>query len=832
MFSALILARRSGVPDDAVPAPPKADLATYKEATARAGKSADAHVRLALWCEAHGLTAERLKHLSLAVLYDPSNTLARGLMGLVAYHGKWDRPDVVGQQIQNDPAHQAIVKEYLDRRAATPDTADAQMKLAAWCEENGLKEQAMAHYTAVTRIDPSRDAAWKHLGYKKQGDRWVKPEEAAAAKQEAARQKQADKHWKPKLEKLRDGLESKDAAQAGEGRAELTEVTDPRAVPMIWAIFVRGGERQQIAAVQMLGQIDGPSASNGLAVLAVFSPGGRGAPAGDRDLDPARSSRRRRPVDRVSIRKPFKYQVRHVNGPGSPGELFVEGERFNIQRFYQSTLGAGLAIRPVCTRRMFRLIRFESLDRDDGTRCGRSSRLFHYLYIRSSTSPAWAAMARRIVARFVASSIPLPNCRPARYSPWPAVPQNATAILNHLATNPANQNANAAAEVDDDRAAARPPNGTCRSARQLERNRQSNQILEQKLAMDVQFRRSDQRRDQPGQRPHTAGPEGDHRPGSGRRAGEVEELVDRPARIRLPIGRAGDQADLYRLRQRRPAIRGPSRACFAAGTLVQTIDGPQADRIDPGWRSGLVAGHFDRSARVSARGGHPSQSACRPRSGSRSVANRSSRPASTASGKPARAGRWPASSRPAIACGWSAAWSRSNRSRPTRLNLFTTSTSPRTATSSWGPRGSWSTTSASCSRSSSRLIASPSWARRPLRRSKSRCSSGSQDMVRTILMCCALLGSDGADDEQAPDTNVDRSCGLPDGQEQSRPRCRCPRPAGSLVRGPRPDGRAAQASLAGGPVRPVQRAGAGTDGAGRLSRQMGPTRRRRPADSE
>ena len=93
---------------------------------ARAGKNADAHVRLALWCEAHGLTAERLKHLSLAVLYDPGNTLARGLMGLVAYHGKWDRPDVVGREIQNDPAHQALVREYLDRRARTPDKAEAQ----------------------------------------------------------------------------------------------------------------------------------------------------------------------------------------------------------------------------------------------------------------------------------------------------------------------------------------------------------------------------------------------------------------------------------------------------------------------------------------------------------------------------------------------------------------------------------------------------------------------------------------------------------------------------------------------------------------------------------
>ncbi len=30
------------------------------------------------WCESHGLGAERMKHLAMAVLYDPSNGLARG----------------------------------------------------------------------------------------------------------------------------------------------------------------------------------------------------------------------------------------------------------------------------------------------------------------------------------------------------------------------------------------------------------------------------------------------------------------------------------------------------------------------------------------------------------------------------------------------------------------------------------------------------------------------------------------------------------------------------------------------------------------------------------
>jgi hypothetical protein len=77
MFSALILAATLGVfPDENVAEPPKPDLAAYRQATAKVDKTADAHVRLALWCEAHGLTAERLKHLSLAVLYDPTNALA------------------------------------------------------------------------------------------------------------------------------------------------------------------------------------------------------------------------------------------------------------------------------------------------------------------------------------------------------------------------------------------------------------------------------------------------------------------------------------------------------------------------------------------------------------------------------------------------------------------------------------------------------------------------------------------------------------------------------------------------------------------------------------
>jgi hypothetical protein len=318
-----------------VPSDDPKEWEAYRSAAAAAGQDAAAHVRLALWCEAHGLTAERLEHLSRAVLAQPSNALARGLLGLMRHQGQWERPEVVGERSRDDPARQALVREYLDRRVRTPSTSQAQMELAIWCEGNHLKGQALAHFNEVLRIDPSREAAWRHLGYRKHGPRWVKPEQLAAEKQEAIRQKQADKRWRTRLAKIRDDLQSKAAARRARAEESLAKVTDPRAVPAIWAVFVAGGVRHQMAAIRMFGRIDGPSASNALAALAVLHPSpevrGRATEA----------LMRRDPRDVVGrligmVHKPFKYEVRPVQGPGSPGELFVEGERFNVQRIYEN----------------------------------------------------------------------------------------------------------------------------------------------------------------------------------------------------------------------------------------------------------------------------------------------------------------------------------------------------------------------------------------------------------------------------------------------------------------------------------------------------------------
>lgn len=317
---------------EAAPAPDRAAArAQYEAARAAAGRDPEAHIKLALWCEAHGLQSERVKHLAIAAMTDPANVTARGLMGLVAFGGKWQRPETVREKVAGDAELKAALEQYQARRAQAEPTAEGQWKLALWCEENGLKDEARAHLMVVTQIDPKRESAWKRLGYQKHEGRWVSAEQIAAEKAEHAAQKQADDHWRPILERLRGRLWDK--VRKEETEQALSEIADPRAVPMICQVFGKGNAASQRVAVRLLGQIEGPSASRALAFMAVFS----------KFVDVRRVASetlvRRDPREFAGmltalLGDPIKYEVKKVGGPGSPGELLVEGKKFNRKRLY------------------------------------------------------------------------------------------------------------------------------------------------------------------------------------------------------------------------------------------------------------------------------------------------------------------------------------------------------------------------------------------------------------------------------------------------------------------------------------------------------------------
>jgi len=321
----------------------KPAIEIYQAAQAKAGHNATDQVRLALWCEAHGLSAERIKHLALAVVYDPTHALARGLLGLVAYQGEWKKPDQVSRAVQDDPATKARIQEYLKRRAQIRERADDHWKLAVWCEQNGLKQQATAHLYQVLRLDRSREAAWKHLGFKRLGGHWDKPERLAAAKAEARGQQHANNHWRPILEKWRNALQSKDALRMHEAERGLAEINDRLAVPMVWATFAKGNSSLQKVAVRVLGQIDDPLASRSLVMMAVFG--------GSKDVRTrAIETLRRRDAREFAqmliamIQRPIKYEVKRVGGPGQAGELLIKGQGStpNLKRIYAPPSGPSI----------------------------------------------------------------------------------------------------------------------------------------------------------------------------------------------------------------------------------------------------------------------------------------------------------------------------------------------------------------------------------------------------------------------------------------------------------------------------------------------------------
>lgn len=304
--------------------------AVYEQAQAAAGQDAEANVRLALWCESHGLRAERARHLAIALLADPEQALARALSGLVREGDRWLRPSQVVAATRDDAEQSARFEEYLGRRQRAGLTVEDQLELARWCEQNGLEREMRAHLITVLRLDPSRESSWKRLGYQKHQGRWMLPEQIEAGKAEAKAQVEADALWKPQLAKWKKELAAPKTHAAAQ--AALADVSDPRAVPSILAVFGTSTADLQIA-VQLLGQIDDAAASRALAWIAVAADSESVRRAATETLT------QRDPREYAGslvglIRTPLRYEVRPIGGPGSPGVLYVEGEQFNVQRLY------------------------------------------------------------------------------------------------------------------------------------------------------------------------------------------------------------------------------------------------------------------------------------------------------------------------------------------------------------------------------------------------------------------------------------------------------------------------------------------------------------------
>ena len=313
----------------AVSAPP--DRQAYEAERAKAGRDAESQVQLALWCEQHGMPVERAEHLAKALLADPAHVAARALFGQVRDGGRWLKADELAAKIADDNQRAAALAEYNRKRAETDPTAAAQAALATWCEANGLQAEAIAHWTVVVRLDPSREVAWRKLGCKKYQGRWMTDAAIAAIEAERRAQDRANRAWMPRLTRIAEQLRK----ERGRAQAEhsLDSITDPRVVPSLWRVFIDNGEAGQIAALRVLGHLDSVAASQTLAALTV-----RGASAEVRRQagENLRQRDRREYLDLLimQVRKPLKYELR-PNPETNAVELYVEGVAYDLQRTYR-----------------------------------------------------------------------------------------------------------------------------------------------------------------------------------------------------------------------------------------------------------------------------------------------------------------------------------------------------------------------------------------------------------------------------------------------------------------------------------------------------------------
>ncbi len=289
-------------------------------------------MRLACWCEAHGLIAERHKHLAIALEIKPEHAAAHGLLGQIADKGDWRMPAVVIDEHRGDAEGLRKLELYRARRDKIPDTAQAHWQLAQWCEENELRGEAVAHLTAVVRLNPVHEEARKKLGYRKQKGRWTASDQSTAEQRtETDAQRKAEAKWVPLLQKWDGRMDRK--GRRAEAETAMAAVRDPRAVSSIWKVFIRGGPSDQARAVRLLGQIDAPAASRALASLAAFGISDEvRLSAAERLIH--RDPREFAPFLIGLMRDPIKYEVKYVGEPGSPGELYVHGKRMNQRFFY------------------------------------------------------------------------------------------------------------------------------------------------------------------------------------------------------------------------------------------------------------------------------------------------------------------------------------------------------------------------------------------------------------------------------------------------------------------------------------------------------------------
>jgi hypothetical protein len=188
-------------------------------------------------------------------------------------------PAAAVERIEKKPS---ILDEYVKRRQEAADTPAAQVELAKWCEEQGLKSGWRTHLKRAIELDPDCEAARVALGFVRVAGMWVDGRTSAERPENAPDAAESDDEkvvaaiqaqWTVQIRAIKKNfLETSVDHLQQSGRERIIAISDPLAILPLARLLSEGNWACRDALVEVLSRFPQDEATMNLAALALVDP--------------------------------------------------------------------------------------------------------------------------------------------------------------------------------------------------------------------------------------------------------------------------------------------------------------------------------------------------------------------------------------------------------------------------------------------------------------------------------------------------------------------------------------------------------------------------------
>jgi hypothetical protein len=185
----------------------------------------------------------------------------------VKYDGRWISYLGVPKLLDQRPRWE----QYEKLRSAAPRTVEAQIKLADWCRDRGLKDQERAHLTVVVDLAPEHAVARERLDFVRVDGTWITRAQIALSAESRRTEAEALARWADRVGAWRKAIEGKPVLVRNAALAKIRAVRQADAVLALErGISNLENPEAGLAVVSALAAIDTDEATLSLARHAAF----------------------------------------------------------------------------------------------------------------------------------------------------------------------------------------------------------------------------------------------------------------------------------------------------------------------------------------------------------------------------------------------------------------------------------------------------------------------------------------------------------------------------------------------------------------------------------